>query len=34
MGLNLHIEAEFDFCNFLYLTNTFGILQVLLIWLL
>ena len=26
-GLHLHIEAEFDFFNFLYPPNTFGILR-------
>jgi hypothetical protein len=26
-GLNLHIEAEFHFCDFLYPPNTFGILR-------
>jgi hypothetical protein len=34
LGLNLHTEAEFDFSNFLYPLNAFGILRDTIGWLL
>jgi hypothetical protein len=34
LGLNLHTEAEFDFSNFLYPLNAFGILRDTIEWLL